>query len=84
MSIYLVKVTEQYRCDSEAEATQLIESAKKSADYTVSKTSNEVKTVKAKGEVVDEWKRVTITKEFNEEKEPYNPVMPNYVEGYDE
>jgi len=84
MSVYLVKVTEQYRCDSEAEATQLIESAKRSGDYTVSKTSNEVKTVKAKGEIVDEWKRVTITKEFNEEKEPYNQVMPSYVEDYDE
>ena len=28
MSVYLIKTTEQYRCDSQAEATRLINEAK--------------------------------------------------------
>ncbi len=58
MSCYLIKVTEQYRCDTEAEAEVLINEAKESGQYTVVKSSSEIKTTKAKGEVVDEWRRV--------------------------
>ena len=79
MSSYLIKVTEQYRCDSEAEAIQLVESAKKSKQYTVIKSSNEIKTVKSKGEVIDEYHRVMITKEFNLEKEPSVEIQVEYV-----
>ena len=70
MSKYLIKTTETYRCDSEEEAKALIEEAKKNHIYTVTKNSSEIKTLKQKGEVVDEWQRVTITKEFTSEKEP--------------
>lgn len=80
MSRYLIKVTEQYRCDSEAEANQLINEAKESHEYTVIKSSNEIKTLKQKGEIVDEWRRVLITKEFNVEKEPESYIMPKYTE----
>ena len=61
---YLIKVTEQYRCDTEEEARKLIEEAKRSGQYTVTKSSSEIKTLKQKGEIVDEWRRVLITKEF--------------------
>lgn len=84
MSSYLIKVTEQYRCDTEAEAISLIETAKQSDQYTVIKSSSEIKTVKSKGEVIDEYRRVMITKEFCSEKEPDSYVMPKYVEGEDE
>lgn len=77
---YLIKVTEQYRCDSVDEAKQLIEAAKKNYNWSVIKTSDEIKTQKAKGEVVDEWHRVIITKQFNNEKEPENTIMPSYEE----
>lgn len=80
MSRYLIKVTEQYRCDTEEEAKKLIEDAKKSNQYTVLKTSSEIKTLKQKGEIVDEWRRVIITKEFNEEKEPGSYIMPYYTD----
>ena len=80
MSCYLTKVTEQYRCDSEAEAISLIEEAKKDNLDTVIKSSNEIKLVKQKGEVVDEYRRVTITKEFTTEKEPDICVIPKYEE----
>ena len=77
---YLIKVTEQYRCDTEEEARVLIEKAKKDNQYTVTKSSNEIKTTKQKGEIVDEWRRVLITKEFTEEKEPDCQLTPSYEE----
>ena len=55
MSSYLIKVTEQYRCDSEEEAISLVDEAKKSNQYTVIKSSNEIKTVKSKGEIMLNW-----------------------------
>jgi hypothetical protein len=78
---YLIKVTEQYRCDGEDEAQKLIEEAKHDRKYTVIKSSSEIKTVKSKGEIIDSWRRVIITKEFNEEKEPDSYMMPHYTEG---
>jgi hypothetical protein len=80
MSRYLIKVTEQYRCDTEAEAEALINEAKEDGQYTVIKSSSEIKTQKAKGEVVDEWRRVLITKEFTSEKEPAEQVIVSYEE----
>jgi hypothetical protein len=78
MANYLIKTTEIYRCDSEAEAKNLIEEAKQNSLYTVTKSSSEIRTLKQKGEVVDEWRRVTITKAFAEEKEPYGQVYVSY------
>lgn len=80
MSRYLIKVTEQYRCDTEAEAEALINEAKENNQYTVIKTSSEMKTTKAKGEIVDEWRRVLITKEFTSEKEPSEQIIISYEE----
>lgn len=80
MSCYLIKVTEQYRCDTEAEAEVLINEAKESGQYTVVKSSSEIKTTKSKGEVIDEWRRVLITKEFTSEKEPTEQITVVYGE----
>lgn len=79
MSTYLIKTVEQYRCDTEDEAVAFINAAKEDTTYTVLKTSNELKTSKQKGEIVDEWKRVTITKEFTSEKEPLEQIEIDYV-----
>lgn len=68
---YLIKTVETYRVESEGEAKQLIESAKNEfGTYTLSKYSSEYKCTKSKGEVVDSWYRVTLTKDFCSEKEP--------------
>ena len=75
---YLIKTVEQYRVGTEAEAKKLIENAKAEKGYTLSKYSSEYKCAKAKGEIVDEWFRVVLTKEFNVEKEPYCTVEVNY------
>lgn len=79
MATYLIKTTEVYRCDNEKEAKEWIEQAKQSTEYTVTKTSSEIKTLKQKGEIVDEWMRVTIVKNFTDEKEPYAVIRPEYI-----
>lgn len=75
---YLTKVVETYRVANEAEAKKLIELAKADKNYTLSKYSSEYKCSKAKGEVVDEWFRVILTKDFNIEKEPDTYVEIDY------
>lgn len=79
MSKFLVKATEVYRCDSESEANELIKDAKASNYCTVIKSSSEIRTTKLKGEIVDEWRRVTITKFFTSEKEPEEDVHVVYM-----
>lgn len=80
MANYLIRTTEIYRCDTEEEAKNLIEEAKQSGIYTVIKSSSEIRTTKQKGEIVDEWRRVTIMKEFTSEKEPEMSVKVAYGE----
>lgn len=67
---YLIKTVETYRVANEAEAKQLIEESKVDRNFTLSKYSSEYKCAKAKGEIVDEWFRVILTKDFTPEKEP--------------
>lgn len=67
---YLVSVVETYRVDNEKEAATAIEEAKKDTSYILSKYTSEHKEVKAKGEVVEEYYKVTLTKIFNNIKEP--------------
>lgn len=78
MSKYLIKTTEQYRCDTEGEAKQLIQDAKQSGEYSLIKSTDEIKNTKQKGEIVDEWHRVTLTKIFTEEKEPSVQMNVHY------
>lgn len=75
---YLVNVVETYRIDSEKEATEFIEDAKRSPNFTLVKYSNEQKERKEKGAVVDEWRRVTLWKSFNDEKDPVVEVKVDY------
>lgn len=81
---YLVRTVETHRVANETEAKKLIESAKADKTYTLSKYSSEYKCSKAKGEVVEEWYRVTLTKDFNTEKEPdtYVNIEYNTQEGF--
>jgi len=67
---YLLNTTEIYRVDTEAEATELINEAKNDGNYILSKYSSVKREQKAKGEVIDEWYKVTLVKTFNAEKEP--------------
>ena len=70
MSKYLISTTETYRVDTEAEVNMLIEEAKKSPKFELTKYNCTKKEKKVKGEVEDEWLRVVLTKTFTDEKEP--------------
>jgi len=78
---YLLEVTENYRVDSEEEAKQLIEEAKKGDYYTLKKYVSQYKEKKIKGEVADSWYRVTLIKTFTDEKEPVTSIDVNYDKG---
>lgn len=73
---YLLNTIETYRVESEEEAEVLIEEAK--AAGTLNKYSCTYKEKKSKGEVVDDWYRVTLTKVFTDEKDPERSVDVKY------
>ena len=75
---YLCQVQEIYRVGSEAEAARLIEEAKSDKRFTLLKSSTEYKTVKSKGEIVDEYWKTTLVKHFTDLKEPDCSVEVSY------
>lgn len=77
MSRYLVTTTEVYRIDTEDEVEAFIAEAKK-ANYELKKYTSEYKEVKSKKEVIDSYFKVTLTKGFNDEKEPASQVDVKY------
>lgn len=78
MAKYLVSTVETYRVETEAEATKAIEDAKKDSSYILSKYTSEHKEKKSKGEVVEEYWKVTLTKLFNDIKEADTLVTISY------
>lgn len=78
MAKYLVSVVETYRLDSEEEAVRLIEESKKSNKYELTKYTNEHKEVKQKGEVIEEYQKVQLTKLINDIKDPYIETQIEY------
>ena len=75
---YLITTTETYRVDSEPEVARIIEDAKNDSKYELVKYSSVAKETKQKGEVVDSWYRVTLTKQFCSEKEPSGNIKVSY------
>lgn len=80
---YLVSTTEIYRVDDEASATALIEKAKHDSKYDLAKYSSVKKEKKLKGEILDEWYQVSLTKRFNDEKDPISVINVHYGEAGD-
>lgn len=78
MSKWLCKVTEEYRCDSDSEAMEIIEEAKQNGMYELKKYTNDYKERKAKGEVVDAYHLVSLVKVFNDPKEPAEKFSIEY------
>ena len=79
---YLVNTVETYRVSSEKEVEAILEAAKQDPKYELAKYNCVYKETKQKGEVVDFWYRLTLTKVFCNEKEPsgnteiiYGPVV---------
>lgn len=63
----LTKVVETYKVYNEEDVKTLIEDAKNCREYNLTKYSSQYKEKKQKGEVVDAYFVVTLTKEFNTE-----------------
>lgn len=80
---YLVSTTEVYRVDDEASAASLIEKAKHDNMYELAKYSSVKKEKKQKGDIIDEWYQVSLTKKFNDEKDPISVVNIKYGEPID-
>ena len=80
MAKFLVNTTETYRVDSEPEVETLIAEAKADRKYILTKYNCVQKETKQKGEIVDSWYRVTLVKEFNNEKEPSVFINVDYEE----
>lgn len=78
---YLLETTESYRVSTEEEVTELIEAAKRDNHYILKKHTSQVKERKQKGEVVDMWYKVTLTKYFANEKEPTGTTEVVYKDG---
>ena len=78
MSKYLVSTVETYRVDTEVEATKAIEEAKNDNSYVLGKYTNEHKERKSKGEIIDEYWKLSLTKLFNDIKMPDSIVDINY------
>lgn len=79
MSKYLCQTQEIYRVSSESEAAKLIEEAKSDNRFTLLKSSTEYKTVKSKGEIIDEFYKTTLVKHFTDLKEPDCSVSVEYT-----
>jgi len=83
MNVFLITTCETYRAESEADAKKIIDDAKNNNLFVLAKYTNEYKERKLKGEVVDSYYKVTLTKKFTEEKNPSDVVAVNYKsEGY--
>ena len=78
MSKYLCSVVEVYRVDNENEADELIAEARDSRIFDLKKSSAQKKEVKAKGEIVDEFVLVSLTKSIQDPKAPEIQVELNY------
>lgn len=78
MAKYLVSTVETYRVDTENEATKAIEEAKQDNSYILGKYTSEHKERKSKGEVVEEYWKLTLTKIFNDIKEADTSVIVSY------
>ena len=76
---HLIKVQEVYRVSTDAEAEALIAEAKNDNRFVLVKYNCESKEVKAKGEVVDEYIRITLNTVFTDEKMPDSKVSIDYV-----
>lgn len=78
---YLITTTEVYRFDTEEEATNFIEEAKKEPGYILTKHTVEYKETKRKGEVEDYYWKTTLVKGFNNIKEPTADIDIKYEVG---
>lgn len=75
---YLIKTVETYRLGSEPEVEEFLANQKEK--YEIVKYNSERKEIKEKKEVVDTYYLLTVTKIFNDPKEPERIIEIEYTE----
>lgn len=84
---YLIEVTEKIRVGTVAEVEKLHSELKQDGMFTLKKFEYTHKEIKEKGEVVEEYELVKVTKVFNVEKTPDSEITVEYSKervNYDE
>lgn len=76
---YLITTTEVYRVDTEDQVKQIIEDAKNDNHFILTKYTSQYKERKQKGEVVDSYWKLSLTKQFTSEKEPEFQTKVEYT-----
>lgn len=84
MQAFLIQSVEKYRLDSQEDVDTFLEELKESEYFNILKYSSERKEVKQKGEVVDSYYILTVTKSFNDLKDPQFIVNTSYSIGGEE
>jgi len=67
---YLTKTSDVYRVDTLEEVEDLRTEMEESNKFSVASFTYTYKTVKAKGEIIDEYYQVVVKKNITDEKEP--------------
>ena len=75
---YLLNVVETYRLEDENQVEAFLKELKADDRFIVTRYSSTKKEIKAKGEIIDEYIKFSVTKTFNSEKEPENEVSIDY------
>ena len=77
---YLIDNVVTYRVPTMTEVEQLQEQFKKDSHGTLISFNYKLKTIKQKGEIVDEYYLVSIKQNFNNEKEPEHSYFDLFTE----
>lgn len=75
---YLINSVDTYRVATVADVEALHKELKNDSHFTLAAFSYKTKTIKSKGDIIDEYQLVTVKKLFNEEKEPDSFIEINY------
>ena len=75
---YLLNVVETYRLEDENQVEAFLKELKADDRFIVTRYSSTKKEIKAKGEIIEEYIKFSVTKTFNSEKEPENEVSIDY------
>jgi hypothetical protein len=78
---HLIKTTETYRIDNDENVKSFLEELKRDPNFELAKYSSTKKVAKEKGEIVDEWIHLEVTKIFDDEKMPMNDIEISYNAG---
>lgn len=76
---YLTKVVETYRMATVEQSQEFHEELKNDPHFTLASFSTKTKFIKEKKEIVEEYQLVTVTKLFNDEKEPDGEIEIEYT-----